>query len=314
MKRPQIGLFGDKPAFDLSAVYAEAAALAERLPKGLRFGTSSYYFPGWTGIVWSELRSKSELSQEGLIEYAQHPLLRTVGLDRSFYAPIPEADLRRYANQLPEGFPCCCKAPSSVVSATIDGRKNPDFLSSQRFMDELGTRLQTVFRDHTGPVLIELPPLTQQLPVGDILSKLNRFLGDIRGLPLAVELRDRRLLHPDYGAILHQHGVGHVYNYWSDMPLPAAQARTAPLNAPFVVVRLLLRPGTTYEEQRVKFFPFTKLVEPDTRMREHVLALIREGARLSKDVYVLINNKAEGCSPLTVMELARLAATPSPST
>src|SRR5512132_1896736 len=96
---------------------AECAAIAARVPENVRFGTSSWSFPGWAGIVYSRRASASELAKTGLIEYARHPLLGTVGIDRGFYARIPAEDLRRYAEQLPPGFPCCTKAPEAVTGA-----------------------------------------------------------------------------------------------------------------------------------------------------------------------------------------------------
>ena len=66
----------------------------------------------------------------------QHPLLTTVGVDRSYYAPIPFADLRDYATQLPDSFRCCFKAPAAVTALAlgVPGQQspNPDFLSVDR--------------------------------------------------------------------------------------------------------------------------------------------------------------------------------------
>src|SRR5687767_7510687 len=90
----------------MPAIYDEAARIAARLPPGLHLGTSSWSFPGWHGIVYSARRSTDELAREGLVEYVRHPLLTTVGIDRSFYAPVPASDFVRYAAQLPEGFRC----------------------------------------------------------------------------------------------------------------------------------------------------------------------------------------------------------------
>ena len=55
----------------------------------------------------------------GTAQYTQHPLLRTVGIDRSYYSPVPADDLLRYAEQLPERFPCCAKAPAAVTDADV---------------------------------------------------------------------------------------------------------------------------------------------------------------------------------------------------
>ena len=64
----------------LETAHTDARSLAARLPQGLHFGTSSWSFPGWAGIVYSARRTESELAREGLREYATHPLLTTVGI------------------------------------------------------------------------------------------------------------------------------------------------------------------------------------------------------------------------------------------
>ena len=46
---------------------AEAAAIAVRIPPNVRFGTSSWSFPGWAGLVYSRRATASELAREGLI-------------------------------------------------------------------------------------------------------------------------------------------------------------------------------------------------------------------------------------------------------
>src|SRR5829696_2869805 len=110
----QLSLFEQIPdrgehADAVARQHAEALPVADALPAGVFFGTSSWSFPGWAGIVYSKSRSTTELAREGLAEYARHPLLTTVGIDRSYYAPIPVADLQEYAAQLPPGFRCCFK-------------------------------------------------------------------------------------------------------------------------------------------------------------------------------------------------------------
>ena len=66
-------------SFSLDARFAPLRTTASRLSPLIRFGTSSWAFPGWHRIVYSTARSESWLSREGLREYARHPLLRTVG-------------------------------------------------------------------------------------------------------------------------------------------------------------------------------------------------------------------------------------------
>lgn len=308
----------DPSAAQLRRVHDEAAAIAARLPAGLFFGTSSWSFPGWKGIVYSGSQSQSALAKEGLREYAQHPLLTTVGVDRSYYAPMPVEDLRQYATQLPPGFRCCFKAPAAVTAMAV-GRPasaNPEFLDVDRLVDDLLRPCDLAFREHTGPIILEFPPFPRTLRAepAEFLQRLDRFLAALpSGFEYAVELRDARLLTPSYRDMLARHAVAHTYNYWSAMPMPGEQAGVVPVDdAPFVVLRLLLRPGTWYEDQRELFRPFNRLVEPDEAMRADVTAIARRVVNRGRRVFVLVNNKAEGSSPLTVTALARRLADSSP--
>jgi uncharacterized protein YecE (DUF72 family) len=319
----QLPLFGESPrdqrggndvAARLASEHAEAARLAASIPASVHFGTSSWAFPGWAGLVYSSSAPPSSLAREGLREYAQHPLLRTVGIDRSYYAPIPLEDLRRYADQLPGGFPCCAKAPAAVASPVVPGARgtartawNPDFLNADRLTDELLEPFALAFRDHCGPFVVEIAPLPKgvEMDRSSFAERLDRFLGRLpREFEYAVELRDPRLLTPEYARVLSAHAAAHTFNYWSAMPMPADQATRVPVgSAPFTVVRLLLRPGTWYEEQREAFRPFNRLVAPDERMREDVIGIVSR-ALPHRRVYVLVNNKAEGSAPLTIRALA----------
>jgi uncharacterized protein YecE (DUF72 family) len=317
----QIPLFAELPAARRSAgafaerlerEHAEAAAIAARIPRHVRFGTSSWSFPGWEGLVFSRKASAASLARDGLFEYARHPLLTTVGIDRGFYAPIPREDLARYAQQLPPGFPCCAKAPESVTGAALSGprggarRANPEFLNPARFEEEMLAPFRDAFSGHTGPFLLQFPPALPEGrgEPGEFARRLDRFLSLLpRAFSYAIELRDPALLTEEYARVLGRHGVAHVYNAATDMPMPAAQAERVPVaQAPFAVIRLLLRPGTRYQERREEFVPFDRIVDPNPEMRRQTVALIRAAGE--RPVYVLVNNKAEGCAPATIRALA----------
>jgi uncharacterized protein YecE (DUF72 family) len=303
----------------LEARRAAAAGLAARLPAALHFGTSSWTFPGWSGLVYPAGLSTAALGREGLRHYARHPLLRTVGIDRSYYAPIPLDDLRAYADQLPAGFRCCLKAPAAVTSrvepafgaARGPARPNPDFLSIARLEQDLLAPLAAGFAAHTGPIVIEFPPGPRDapLPPAHFVEALDRFLDALPGeFSYAIEIRDPALLTADYAAVLRRHGVAHTFNYWSAMPMPVAQAAVVGATAPFIVLRLLLKPGTWYEDQRERFQPFNRIVAADEAMRNEVVALTTRALKRGWKVYVLVNNKAEGSSPLTIEALAERVA------
>jgi uncharacterized protein YecE (DUF72 family) len=325
-ERPgQLSLFGEEPAepaptptLDLAPVYADAAVIKAQLPAGVHFGTSSWSFPGWRGLVYSREASTTALAREGLREYSKHPLLTTVGVDRSYYAPVPDDDLRRYADQLPGGFRACFKAPASVTASmtydTASGSRaipNPTFMSADRLVDELLAPCARSFSSHTGPILLEFPPSPRGVAVDPdrFAGQLDALLGALpREFEYAVEIRDRALLTPHYGRVLARHRAAHVYNYWSFMPLPEVQASVlAPDSAPFLVVRLLMRPGTRYDDQREAFRPFNRIVEQDDVMRAQVARLVQRIANRGR-AFVLVNNKAEGSAPLTIRALAESIA------
>ena len=162
---------------------AQLAVIAAALPPELRMGTSSWSFPGWRGIVYPDAATPARLAREGLKDYAKHPLLRTVGLDRTYYAPISEEDLRRYADQLPADFVCCAKAPAAVTSFTTPGaaraEANPEFLSAPRFIEEIVEPFARAFAPHTGPFLLQFPPLGSRatLQADAFAEMLDGFLG-----------------------------------------------------------------------------------------------------------------------------------------
>jgi uncharacterized protein YecE (DUF72 family) len=154
-----------------------------KVPDGHQF----LEFPRF-GIVYARKRATSMLAKEGLHEYAQHPLLRTVGIDRSFYAPIPEDDLVRYADQLGDEFPCCAKAPAAVTSESIPGlnrhHPNPDFLSAPRFIAEMLEPFARSFARHTGPFILQFSP-----PADRKATNADAFVGKLTFRAVAARYR-----------------------------------------------------------------------------------------------------------------------------
>src|SRR5262245_24849554 len=125
---PQLDLFAPSPTpapppgVGAAAVSPILDAAARRLPSHLYLGTSSWAFPGWQGLVYDHTASVSILARHGLSAYAQHPLLRSVCLDRTFYAPLPAADLAAYAAVVPGDFRFMVKAHAWC---TQPGRRDP---------------------------------------------------------------------------------------------------------------------------------------------------------------------------------------------
>jgi uncharacterized protein YecE (DUF72 family) len=318
--RDQLGLFGGAGAADLVSLPVDPAltALADALPKSVRFGTSSWTFPGWQGVVYQRrYPSRAAFMRESLAEYARHPLLRTVGIDRSFYGPIPAPELAAYANLLPPGFRACMKVWERITTRVFPehprygeraGKPNPDFLSPGLFREHVAEPVAAAFADFIGPLILEIPPSRAPVDVVAWETSLVRFLEAApAALQYAVELRDPALMTPGYFPILREHGATHVFNFWSRMPGIGAQLELPGcMPGPFVVARLMLPPGLAYEDARQRFAPFNRVVAPQPAMRADVVRLIEQALERGFEVYVVVNNKAEGSSPLTVRALAEL--------
>lgn len=310
----QLDLFASEPAESLDT--AADAALMERVPRHVRFGTSSWTFPGWAGIVYPGRPATADLVERGLEMYAAHPLFRTVGIDRSYYRPLDQTTLSRYADQLPPGFACVSKVWMEVTSPVRPRSRaqNPKFLDVRHFTEHVLRPLERAFMDHVGPLVLEFPPSTgQRLGPDDFARRLDVFLQAApRGFSYAVELRNRELLTPRYLDVLARHGAAHVLSFWEAMPSIGVQMdHPGILPAPFVVCRLLIPPGRRYEERKRSLSPFDAVVDPQHGMRADVVRLIRICEELGKVVFVIVNNKAEGSSPLTIRALTELAAKPA---
>jgi hypothetical protein len=86
-------------------------------------------------------------------------------------------------------------------------------------------------------------------------------------------------------------------------PIREQLATTHALTAEHVVCRLLLPQGVGYEAAREAYAPFDRLQAVDEPMREDVSSLWKACRDTGRKLTVIVNNKAEGCSPLTVRAL-----------
>lgn len=318
---PQLGLF-DRTDEDVPArapnPRQELEALRERLPEKLRLGTSSWTFPGWAGLVYHQrYPNQRAFLRDSLGEYAKHPLMRTVGVDRGYYTPVPEEDLAAYSRQLPDDFRAAMKVWQRVTMPVFPrharygadaGQPNPSFLDPELFAQAVHEPALSGFSRHMGPWIVEIAPSPAPIDPAWFCEMLDTFLQNApKDFPFAVELRNRKLLTPGYARTLQKHGASHVFNYWSKMPKLAEQMRLdGLLESSLLVVRLLLPPGQRYGELKEAYAPFDRLVAPQAEMRQDVVRLVREALERDMECYVIVNNKAEGSSPLTVRALAEL--------
>ena len=334
----QLGLFGDAPTVpakdtkparrskqlgEIPEADPRLIALAAQLPSNVRMGASSWTFPGWRDFVYRRhYPSQQSFMKHALEEYARQPLLTTVGIDRSYYGPIPAHELALYATQVPAGYRMTMKVweelttlifPDHPRMGAKSNQENPLFLDVATFAEHVALPVEEAFRPHLASYVIEIPPSARVPDNTFFETRLERFLAETSTWgPFAIELRDARLFTQRYVEILRAHGASHCFNFWSRMPsirkqrerIHSVGGSASGVLGPVVVARLMLPPGRQYAAQQEAFAPFDRIVLPQMKMREEVLDLIEACVREALPIYIIVNNKAEGSAPLTIEALA----------
>jgi len=317
---PQLGLFEEPAEIRRAHPVLPAAAdarwqdLAARLPAEIHLGTSSWHFPGWATLVYDRPADERVLGREGLSAYAQHPLLRCVGIDRTFYSPVPAAELRHYAEQVPPGFRFVVKAPMLCTATSMRGEPgalpvpNPRFLDAAFAVEHFVAPCMQGLGAALGAVVFQFPPLGRALTrrPESFAEQLQVFLGALPAGPCyAVELRDHALVCAAYLQALKASGAHHCLGLHPRMPVASEQARETGLDhAGALVVRWNLHAGLGYEQAKARYSPFTRLVDEDIPNRVSLARLCLAASARGDPVFVIANNKAEGCAPLTLLRLA----------
>ena len=305
-----------RPAMDSPLLQAPV------LPTDIRLGTSSWFFPGWRGLVYDGVHPQVTLSRKGLAAYGEIPLLRTVSLDRTFYAPISAVDYARYASQVPEHFSFVVKAPAIVCDAVMrdeEGRgkvANPHFLDAAIAAREFVLPCLEGLKGKAGPLVFQVSPLPRGL-VEDaslIVERLEAFfaalpqeLGKQRPI-YALELRNPELLTPRLMRMLGRAGVRYCVGLHDRMPeVERQEAALKALDGDTpgdLVVRWNLHRGLLYQAAKQRYEPFDKLVDEDGETRRILARMAAAAFKAGRKVWITANNKAEGSAPLSLLKLA----------
>ncbi len=295
---------------------------APKLPSDIRLGTSSWFFPGWRGLVYEGVHPQVTLSRRGLEAYAKIPLLRTVSLDRTFYAPISAVEYARYAGQVPDGFSFVVKAPAIVCDSVIrdeEGRgkvPNPHFLDTAVAAREFVVPCLEGLKDKAGPLVFQVSPLPRGLVedasllverLAAFFATLPHHLGGRRPL-YALELRNAELLTPRLMRMLADARVRYCVGLHDRMPEVERQEtalRALDGEVPGdLIVRWNLHRGFLYQAAKQRYEPFDRLVDEDGETRRILARMAAAAFKGGRKVWITANNKAEGSAPLSLLKLA----------
>lgn len=296
----------------------EYTSLAAQLPARLRMGTSTWSFSGWHGLVYADEYDESTLARSGLSAYSAHPLLRSVGVDRSYYRPLDTDTMSRLRKAVSADFRFLLKAHAALMLPKSARRPVylegvPDvFLDADYAIRHVIDPARRVLGETLGVVLFQFSPLGSRV-LGYRRELLQRLYEFLRALPVgvnyAIEWRDPEMLGPDYQQMLRACGAVHGHAQHPRMPPVDAQgeslAEQVSSSSGPLVIRWLLAPGRSHEAAKAAYAPFDQLVDPDPTARQNIVGLARRALAAGRDVTIIVNNKAEGSAPKSIVELAR---------
>jgi len=292
-------------------VRTNAPRLHRWAERGIFFGSSSWKYPGWTGMVYNRhYPSQRVFEQTCLAEYAT--IFPTVCADFALYDFPGARVLQALYDGTPEQFTVSFKVTDRITVKRYPklpryganaGQDNPDFLNVPLFEDAFLRPLETL-KQKRGAVIFEFSTFS---PASGITAPLfpdllGKFLARLpAGIAYGVEIRNQEFLTPEYLAMLASHGVAHVLNNWTRMPPVIEQIRLPDvLTASFAVVRALLKPGRTYQEAVERFQPYENIKEENPELRLGLAGTVTRCMAEGKKAYVYVNNRAEGNSPKTI--------------
>ena len=278
----------------------------------LEFGTCSWNYDSWIGLVYSK---KAPYSAAYLKEYcAKYP---TVEVDSWFYKlPTPE-DALEYKIQTTPSFSFACKLTESLSLTHERSRvkeaplkPNPTFLSAElyaQYLEGIRELLPQVFQ-----VELEFEYLNKQkMPsLAAFMKVLETFVTDLEKtglrsrIPLAVESRNSNYLKREYFQFLKDHDIGHVFSEKIYLPhVYELYSQFSDLIGDRVAIRLL--GGDRKEIEDKTKSNWNEIVDPKADLPE-IAGMIRDLAIGSRLVKVYLNNHFEGSAPKSIERLQNL--------
>lgn len=246
----------------------------------LYLGTQSWSHKDWVGVFYPAGTAPADY----ISEYARH--FNTVEIDSTFYGIPRETTVMAWRERTPEGFVFAAKFPRVITHEKMlnDAQMETQvFLATMRLLGEKLGPLLLQFSYEFGP---------------DKVGLLDTYLAEMPpGFQIAVEVRNRRWLTPDFSAMLRGHGVALALQDLHYMP------RRAETTAPFVYIRWL------GERKRINRFDHIQIDRSAEQAwwAQQVRGMLDRGLT----VYGYFNNHWAGHAPASVRQFQALLNQPT---
>jgi len=281
---------------------------------GIYFGTCSWKYDSWEGIVYSKSKGINMLE-----EYSKQ--FNTVEIDQWFWSlhavdkiSLPKVnDVKLYSDSVPDDFRFTIKIPNSITlthfyrkSKSEELKKNPHFLSPDLFNEFLSTL--TPMKNKIGVLMFQFEYLNKEKMSNQIefMERFEAFLQNIKtNYVLGIEIRNPNYLNKKFFEFLKNHKLAMVFLQGYYMPPVWEVFSTAKdlLISP-VVIRLHGPDRSGIEEKTGNIW--NQIVEPKDNELPKIAGMIQYLSEKKIDVYVNVNNHYEGSAPLTIKKLKEL--------
>jgi uncharacterized protein YecE (DUF72 family) len=276
----------------------------------LRFGTCSWKYPSWAGLVYSSAEANF------LAEYAER--YPTVEIDQWFWSlfdtdsiGLPQiSTVAEYLSAVPDDFQFTIKAPNSITLTHFCKKgnqrgtgENPYFLSPKLFADFLD-RISAM-RSQTALIMLQFEYLNRQKMGGadEFLRRLETFLEEVGAeWPLGVEIRNPNFLKSPY---FETHDVTPVFceGYFLPPVVSVYEEHKERLSGTGML-RLLGPDRQGIEKATGK--KWNRIVAAKDEGLPAIADMIVDMIARGLDVIVNVNNHYEGSAPLSIERLERL--------
>jgi uncharacterized protein YecE (DUF72 family) len=281
----------------------------------LRFGTCSWKYDSWKGIVYSESKSKDYLK-----EYSEK--FSTVEIDQWFWSLFPPSKVvlpqksvaEEYKKFVPDDFLFTIKVPNSITLThfykdTKDDalKPNPYFLSVELFNEFLNA-IEPI-REQIGCLIFQFEYLNKlkmkslsefQMKFLEFHKKLNQ-----KSPPIGIEIRNPNYLNEKYFSFLADLNVAPVFleGYYMP-PITQIYSKFKKHIKNLAVIRLH-GPDRKGIEKIANDNWNQIYVNRDMDIKS-IVEMINELQASEVDLFINVNNHFEGSAPLTIEKIKKM--------
>ena len=275
----------------------------------LRFGTCSWKYDSWRGIIYSDEKNINFLK-----EYSAH--YSTVEIDQWFWSLFPPSKVvlpdnktvENYKNSVPGDFLFTIKVPNSLTLTHFYNRNksellvlNPYFLSVNLFEEFLNTLKP--LEKNIGCLIFQFEYLNKQKmkSISTFLENVYQFHSELPKdiPPVGIEIRNPNYLNQKYFESLENLNFFHVFleGYYMP-PITEVYEKNKEYIKDISVIRLHGPDRKGIE--KIANNNWNKIYIDRVKEISSIVQMIKELENNEVDLFVNVNNHFEGSAPLTI--------------